>query len=101
MRYDKPYHSEKKYIKNISDSLSDERLSFMDGKRLGDVDIFIEDNATVRKVRRILEKRVCQEYWRTRGRKGGNGDRQRMRQRVSNQFRNIYGAVPEGFRYCS
>ena len=101
MRYEKPYHSEKKYIKNISESLSGERLGFMDGRRLGDIDIFIEDNATVRKVRRILEKRVCQEYWRTRGGNGGNGDRQRMRQHVSNQFRNIYGGVPSGVRYCA
>ena len=49
MRYEKPYHSEKKYIKNISESLSGERLGFMDGRRLGDIDIFIEDNATVRR----------------------------------------------------
>lgn len=101
MRYEKPFHCEMKYIKNISGSLSDERLSFLDGKRLSDVDIFIESNATVRKVRRIIEKRVCQEYWRTRSGKGSNGDRQRMRRHVSNQFKNIYGAVPSGFRYCA
>lgn len=101
MRYDKPFHSEMKHIKNFSESLSGERLSFLDGKRLGDVDIFIESNATLRKVRRIIEKRTCQEYWRTRGSKSDCGDRHQMRHRVTNQFKNIYGAVPSGFRYCA
>jgi hypothetical protein len=101
MKYEKPYHSEMKYIKNMSGMLSEERLSFLDGKRLCDVDIFIESNSTVRKVRRIIEKRVCQEYWRTRSDKGDNGDRQRMRRHVSNHFKNIYSAVPSGYRYCA
>ena len=101
MRYEKPFHSEMKHIKNFSDNLSGERLSFLDGKRLGDVDIFIECNATVRKVRRIIEKRTCQEYWRTRGSRSDSGDRHQMRHRVTNQFKNIYGGVPSGFRYCA
>ena len=101
MRYDKPFHSEMKHIKNFSDNLSEERLSFLDGKRLGDVDIFIECNAPVRKVRRIIEKRTCQEYWRTREGRADNGDRHRMRRHVTNQFKNLYGAVPSGFRYCA
>ena len=101
MKYEKPFHSEMKYIKNMSGILAEERLSFMEGKRLCDVDIFIESNSTVRKVRRIIEKRVCQEYWRTRSDKRDNGDRQRMRHHVSNHFKNLYGAVPTGFRYCA
>lgn len=101
MKYEKPFHSEMKYIKNMSGILAEERLSFMDGKRLCDVDFFIESNSTVRKVRRIIEKRVCQEYWRTRSDKRDNGDRQRMRHHVSNHFKNLYGAVPSGFRYCA
>ena len=101
MRYEKPYHSEKKYIRNRSGILSRERLSFMDGVRLGDVDILIESGAIVRKVRRIMEKRVCQEYWRTHDGTGGNGDRHRMRRHLTNHMKNIYGCVPEGFRYCA
>lgn len=101
MRYDKPFLCEMKHIKNFSDSLSDERLAFMDGRRLGDVDIFIESNATLRKVRRIIEKRTCQEYWRSRGGRPTGGDRQKMRRNVTNQFKNIYGAVPTGFTYCA
>ena len=100
LNYPKPYHSEMKYIRNQSNILSAERLVFMDGRRLGDVDIHIERNAVVRKVRRIMEKRICQEYWRRRSRTGDNGDRQRMRRNLSNHLKNIYGSVPTGFRYC-
>ena len=45
MKYEKPYHSEMKYIKNMSGMLSEERLSFLDGKRLRDVDIFITESS--------------------------------------------------------
>lgn len=98
-----PFLSEKKYIKNQSAALAEERLTFLDGERLGDLSIRIESNATCRKVRRIMEKRVAQEFWRNapQGKKSGNGARYRMRRNVSNHFRNIFGTVPEGFRYCA
>ena len=50
-----------------------------------------------------MEKRVAQEFWRNapQGKKSGNGARYRMRHNVSNHFRNIFGTVPEGFRYCA
>ena len=101
MRYEKPFHSEMKHIKNFSDNLSEERLSFLGGQRLGDVDIFIECNAAVRKVRRIIEKRICQQYWRTRNGRADNGDRHTMRRHLTNQFKNLYDAVPTGFRYSA
>ena len=101
MKYAKPFFCEMKHIKNFSDTLSDERLSFMDGMRLGDVDIFIESKATLRKVRRIIEKRTCQEYWRTHSGRPGNEDRHRMRRNVKNQFKNIYGFVATGFIFCA
>ena len=62
--YKTPFHSEKKYIKSRSAALAEERLSFLGGERLGDLSISIECNATCRKVRRIMEKRVAQEFWR-------------------------------------
>ena len=96
-----PFLSEKKYIKKQSAALAEERLAFLDGERLGDLSIRIECNATCRKVRRIMEKRVCQEYWRTHDGTGGNGDRHRMRRHLTNHMKNIYGCVPEGFRYCA
>lgn len=95
--YPKPYHCEMKHIRNRSSILSEERLVFLDGCRLGEVDIHIERNAVVRKVRRIMEKRICQEYWKRRSRTGDNGDRHRMRRNISNHLKNIYGSVPVGF----
>ena len=101
--YPVPYHSEKKYIKGQSAALADERLDFLGGERLGDLSIGIENNATCRKVRRILEKRVAQKIWRNArdSKRKGNGARYETRHHVSNHFRNIFGTVPKGFRYCA
>ena len=57
-------HCETKYIKNQTRRISDERLNFKGGIALGDVDIFIDGGKTRNKVRRIVEKRVSQDYWR-------------------------------------
>lgn len=52
------YYSNTSYIKAKTSAIRNERLDFMEGKKLDDLSIRIEDNATVRKVRRIVEKRV-------------------------------------------
>ena len=98
-----PWYSEKKYIKKQSTIISGERLTFLDGERLGDLNIEDESNATCRKVRRIIEKRVAQNFWRTTSyrKTQGNGARYRTRHRVSNQFKNIYGDVPMGCRLAA
>lgn len=98
-----PYYSEKRFIKKQSSAIAEERLGFLDGKRLGDLSIGIEDNATCRKIRRIMEKRVAQNFWRNAsyGKKQGNGARYETRHHVSNHFRNIFGEVPKGFRYAA
>ena len=97
------FFSETKYILNQTRKLSEERIDFLGGKRLGDVSIGIEDNACCRKIRRIVEKRTAQElrknrYW---GKMAGNGARYHTRRNVSNQFKNLFGLVPEGFHYCA
>lgn len=101
--YTTPLHSEKRFIKNQSSAIAEERLAFMDGVRLGDLSIGIEDNATCRKIRRIMEKRVAQNFWRNAsyGKKQGNGARYETRHHVSNHFKNIFGEVPKGFRYAA
>ena len=101
--YPAPYLSEKKYIKSCSAVLADERLDFLGGECLGDLTIGIESNATCRKVRRIMEKRVAQEFWRqsSKGKRVGNRPRYETRHHVSNHFKNIFGVVPKGFRYCA
>lgn len=89
-----PLFRNRKHIRNQSSSLACEQLSFLGGKPLGEIDIFTETGETQRKVRRIIEKRVCQDLHR-RGRTGkGNFTRYSSRRRVSNQFRNIFGGIP-------
>jgi hypothetical protein len=98
--YDKPYLSEKKYIKNQVETLSGERLAFLGGDRLGDLDILGEDPQVCRKVRRILEKRVSQRFWKNAspGKRAGNRARFETRHQLSNHYRNIFGLVPEEYR---
>ena len=55
-----------KMRKEHSRSLSDIRLDFMEGERLGDVDILIEDRQCVRRVRRVMEKQIAQRLCRQR-----------------------------------
>ena len=101
--YKTPLYSESGFIKKQSQNLANERLAFSEGKRLGDVSLLIEDNATCRKIRRIMEKRVCQSFWKnsSRVKQRGNCARYETRHQVSNHIKNIYGAVPEGFTYLS
>lgn len=92
-------HCEKKYIKNQTRRISDVKLNFKGGVALGDVDIFIDGGKTRSKVRRIIEKRVCQDYYRKFNRKyPDNMNRYSTRRHVSNHLKNIYGDVPGGFR---
>jgi hypothetical protein len=92
-------HCEKKYIKNQTNRISEERLNFKGGIALRDVDIFIDGGKTRNKVRRIIEKRVSQDYWRQCARKyPDNFGRYRTRHHVSNHLKNIFGEVPCGFQ---
>ena len=95
-------YCETKNIRRQSLALAEERLYFMDGKRLGDLDIAIEGGATLRKVRRIIEKRVSQKYWKNAGAKDAmtNYSRHATKRHLTNQMKNIYGYVPTGFVYC-
>ena len=93
-------HCEKKHIKNQSKRISEEKLNFKEGISLGEVDIFIDGGKTRNMVRRIVEKRVAQEYWRTADGRRDNYDRYRTRHHVSNHMKNIYGSVPGGFRFA-
>ena len=88
-----PFFSEKKYIKHQKEILSDERLSFRDGERLGDIALREETPATCRKVRRIMEKRIAQSFWRNSSASKQKGARPRfeVRRNVSNHMRNIFG----------
>lgn len=94
-------HCEKKYIKNQTSRISEEKLNFKGGIALKDVDIFIDGGKTRNKVRRIIEKRVSQDYWRQSTRRyPDNHSRFRMRHHVSNHMKNIFGEVPVGFSHA-
>lgn len=92
-------YSETRYIKSKTHALRNEKLSFKGGQKLGDLSIGIEDNATLRMVRRIVEKRVCQDYYKNHPHVNGNA-RYATRRHKSNAIRNLYGWVPVGFKYC-
>lgn len=93
------FYRNRGHIARQTVKLASERLRFKDGQALGDLSIAIEDGETVRKVRRIVEKRVCQRYWGTNRGTGSNKGRYTTRRYLSNQLDNIYGFVPTGSVY--
>lgn len=98
-QYDSVWYSETQYIKTKTNALGRERLAFLDGKRLDEVSIFIEDKATLRRVRRIVEKRVSQDFYKVHPRRRDSA-RYELKHQSANAFKNIYGSVPKGFVYC-
>lgn len=83
---------EMKTIKRQTRILAEEKLCFLEGKSIGEVDIFIESGENRRKVRRIIEKRVCQNLHRHRwASMSGNSYRYNQKHRVSNHLKNLYG----------
>ncbi len=80
-----------KRYQSTTKKLYTEKLRFKDGKCLKDIDISIEDGATSRKVRRIVEKRMCQAYHRQHknsSRIDGH-DRHYMKRATSFQLHNL------------
>ena len=71
--------------------LYNEKLRFKDGEYLKDIDISIEDASTSRKVRRIVEKRMCQAYHRQhKNLESESGrDRHYMKRATSFQLHNL------------
>lgn len=88
---------------SLSRSIAEEKLSFKDGVELGSLSIGIEDGETKRKVRRIVEKRVCKEYWKTKKNSAilDNKHRAATKKSVSNVTRKIFGGPVRGFSYLA
>jgi len=84
---------------NLSRSIAEERLSFRDGTELGSLSIAIEDGYTKRKIRRIVEKRVNQDYWShvNDSRTFDNKHRAASKKYVSKVTRKIFGEPLTGF----
>lgn len=92
-------YGQAKRFKGTTGNLFNEKLRFLDGENLRNVDVELEDGATSRKVRRIVEKRMCQAYHKQNksGQNHGNGRRHYMQRATSFQLFNI-GQV-ENVRY--
>lgn len=96
------YASEnKKKSHSLSKSISEERLDFKGGIQLGDLSIDIESGSTKRKIRRILEKRVNQDYWShvRNGQVKDNRHRASSKKYVSSVTRKIFGGPVTGYEY--
>lgn len=92
-----------KKILRQTNSLSSERLEFLGGENLGDIDIFGETGENRRKVRRIIEKRVCQSLYRgsRAASRNNNYGRYNEKRRVANSIKNIYGGYPAAGSYAA
>ncbi len=68
-----------------------EKLRFRGGENLRNMDVLIENGLTSKKVRRIIEKRMCQAYHSQLGKRHprGNYNRHHMSRAVSYQLHNI------------
>lgn len=93
----------KKKSHSLCRTIAEEKLNFKDGAELGSLSIGIEDGATKRMVRRIVEKRVCKEYWKQQKRGGAadNKHRAAMKKYVSRVTQKIFGQPVRGFSYLA
>ena len=80
-----------KRYESTTKKLYAEKLRFKEGKYLKDIDISMEDGATSRKVRRIVEKRMCQAYHRQHknSQRNDGHDRHFMKRATSFQLHNL------------
>lgn len=83
--------SQAKRYESTTKKLYKEKLRFKKGQSLKDIDISIEDGETSRKVRRIVEKRMCQAYHRQHKHSGKNDthNRHNMKRATSYQLHNL------------
>lgn len=93
----------KKKSHSLCRSIAEEKLVFKDGAELGSLSIGIEDGATKRMVRRIVEKRVCKDYWKTQKKTGNKGNKHRavIKKYVARVTQKIYGQPVSGFYYVA
>lgn len=86
---------------SVSRSISEERPDFKGGIQLGDLSIAIENGSTKRKVRRILEKRVNQDYWShvRNSQVRDNRHRASSKKHISSVTIKIFGGPVTGYEY--
>ena len=93
----------KKKSHSLCRSIAEEKLAFKDGAELGSLSIGIEDGATKRMVRRIVEKRVCKEYWKLQKKTGDKRNKHRAatKKYISRVTQKIFGQPVVGFCYLA
>lgn len=93
----------KKKSHSLFRSIAEEKLVFKDGAELGSLSIGIEDGATKRMVRRIVEKRVCKEYWKLQKKSGDKSNKHRAatKKYISRVTQKIFGQPVVGFCYLA
>lgn len=91
------YSTTKKLAKRRSQSLSQVSLNFMAGRAVKELSYQEEDGDTRRKVRRIIEKRVCQRLHNHENNFRGNEMRFRERRQSAKQVNRICGRIPYAF----
>lgn len=93
----KVYSTTKRQEKRRSASLYQVSLNFMDGRAIKELSYKEEDGDTRRKVRRIIEKRVCQKLHSQMGNLDGNKMRYRERRQSAKHVKRICGRIPYAF----
>lgn len=95
-------YRDRKSIKRQTMAIANERLYILDGANLEDVDILGISGEARRKVRRIIEKRVCQDLYRKqRAWTADNYGRYNEKRRLSNTLKNIYGQFPYSSKFAA
>ncbi len=93
----------KKKSHSLCRSIAEEKLLFKNGAELGSLPIAIEDGATKRMIRRIVEKRVCKDYWKhlKNSQVADNKHRAATKKYVSCVTRKIFASPITGFMHIS
>lgn len=93
----KAYSTTKRQAKRRFESLSQVSLIFMNGSAIKELTYQEEDGETRRKVRRIIEKRVCQKLHKQMDNLGSNDIRYRERRQSAKYVKRICGSIPYAF----
>lgn len=93
----KVYSTTKRLAKRRSASLYQVSLNFMNGRSIKELSYKEEEGDTRRKVRRIIEKRVCQKLHNQMDNLDGNDMRYRERRQSAKYVKRICGRNPYAF----
>ncbi|MBQ8607461.1 MAG: hypothetical protein IJ417_04630 [Bacteroidaceae bacterium] len=91
---DRNYGQTERYA-HVTKELYSERLKFKEGRFLRNMDVNLVEKRDSKKIRRIVEKRMCQAYYRTHKRSNDNTNRHHTMRAISFQLYNLGQIVPK------